>query len=179
MLLAGIVVTIAFILTSLTLSQVSSLERQSAAEQRDTIAEEWRFLHARLASNLEVAVTTDTTNDTFLSVSLPTIVATFRGLEAEKGYDAVIRLAGDGTMVNKTERSLVASGSYAAWDAQGLHHFNDPWDQVADGILWEQPCPDDEAPPAGCIAGILLFVHLTDGATTMEEVILFHVNRAS
>lgn len=180
MLLSGIVITIAFIMTSLTLSQVASLERTAAAEHRVSIAEEWRFLHQRLATNFDVAITPDTTNSTVENVIAPTIIATFRSIEAEKGYDTVIRLAAAGSSVNLTESQLRdppwTGANYNAWDVAGTHHFTEVWDTRDDGLLWENDCADPTGPSTGCIGGVLVFVHLTDGSTTIEEVLLFRVN---
>lgn len=178
MLLAGIVVTISFILTSLTLAQVSSLERQATKERTISIAEEWRFLHDRLGTNLEVAVAPESTNATFNATTIPTITATFRNIEAEKGFDTVIRLAGSNILANRTETTLVTAGNYAATDVLGTTAFTWPWDGVNDGILWTQPCEEPTAPAAGCIAGVLLYVHVSDGVNTIEEVMLFAVNQA-
>lgn len=176
MLLSGVVITIAFVLTALTLAQVSSLERAAASDRSSPLGEEWRFLHERLGTNLRVAVTSDLSNTTFVATTFPTIVATFRNIEAEKGYDTVIRLAGNESAVNKTERDLVSAALYNAHAVDGSVKFDWAWDYVGDGILWRKPCPDITAPAAGCIGGVLVYVYLSDGASSIEEVILFPVN---
>lgn len=175
MLLAGIVITIAFLLTSLTLSQVSSLERQAAAEKTTPLAAEWRFLHERLQTNLESAVPPDLALSTFKSTTFPIIASTFRNIEAEKGYDATLRLADSLAAYNMTETSLVSGGSYAAWSADGEFHFTAAYDGTSDGVLWYSTCPDTTH-VGGCIAGVLMFVEMTDATSTMSEVILFPVN---
>lgn len=177
MLIAGIVVTIAFLLTALTLTQVSSLQREAAAEKPTPLSAEWRFLRDRLATNLQAAVTADMNNVTFNGTTFPTIAATFRNIEAEKGYDTVIRLAGHWAATNKTEDSIVAAGAYGNWSYDGAAHYTWAYDGINDGILWQQPCPDSSAPAAGCITGVMAFVHITQGQSTMEEVILFPVNQ--
>lgn len=182
MLLAGIVITIAFLLTALTLSQVSSLEREAAGERATPLASEWRFLHSRVATNLESAVPPDLTVATFKSVTFPTIAATFRGIEAEKGYDAVLRLPDSLTRYNLTEQSVVkdVSGtlSYDVWSADGKFHFTAPFDGTYDGVIYYSTCPDTTV-VGGCIAGVLVFLHMTDTASTMSEVVVFSVNRPS
>ena len=186
MLLAGIVITIAFLLTSLTLSQVSSLERQAAAEKPTSLMAEWRFLHDRLGTNLESAVPPDLKLDTFKSTTFPTIAATFRNIEAEKGFDATLRLADDPAVYEKTEYELtedrtvgsLTSRYYNAWPSDGATHLLGPYDGLEDGVLWYSTCPDTEH-VGGCIAGVLVFVEMTDGTSTMSEVILFSVNRAA
>lgn len=178
MLLAGIIVTIAFVTTSLTLAQVSSLERQAASKTDSPLPAEWRFIRDRLESNLNVSINTETKNDTFHETILPAIAETFRNIQAEKGYDVVIRLAGVNGTFNKTELSLVDAGVYdSEYPINGPYVFDDAYDGYNDGILWENPCPDPVGPVGGCIAGILLFVHLTDGTSSIEEVILLAVNR--
>lgn len=180
MLLAGIIVTISFILTSLTLAQVSALERQAVNERTISLAEEWRFLHDRIGGNLEIAVSPETTNATFNDTIFPTLIATFRGIEMEKGFDTVIRLAGDKSMANRTETEILNAGNtnYDALAVDDSLTFSWPYDGVNDGIIWKQPCENAAAPAAGCIQGVLVFVHVTDGINTMEEVILYAVNRA-
>ena len=179
MLLSGIIVTISFILTSLTLAQVSSLERAATTEHPVNFAEEWRFIHDRLGANLEVAVSPETTNSTLLTTTFPTITATFRNIEAEKGFDTVIRLASADLLVNKTETDLLnaAATSYSAWDAAGTEQFTQAYDGSNDGILWMSSCTGGT--PTGCIGGLLVFVRLSDGINTMEEVLLVPVNADS
>jgi hypothetical protein len=180
MLLAGIILTIAFILTSLTLSQVASLEKEAAQEAPTPIIAEWRFLRDRLASNLQTAITPDTTIETYQVTIIPTIAATFRALAAEKGYDIVLRNASGGQFAGTgNEASLISGANYAAWSSNGTVHFThaaaeDP--DNADGAIWQATCPDSSG-PTGCISGVLLFLRLADGASSMEESILFAVNR--
>lgn len=179
MLLSGIIVTISFILTSLTLAQVSSLERAATTEHPVNFAEEWRFIHDRLGANLEVAVSPETTNATLLTTTFPTITATFRNIEAEKGFDTVIRLAGSTSYVNKTEVDIRngAGTSYSAWDANGDEQFTHGYDGTNDGIIWNTACTGGT--PTGCIAGLLVYVRISDGINTMEEVLLVSVNTDS
>jgi hypothetical protein len=177
MLLAGIVITIAFLLTSLTLSQVSSLERQAAAEKATPLAAEWRFLHDRLQTNLESAVPPDLSLSSFKSTTFPIIASTFRNIEAEKGYDATLRLADSLSRYNKSETSLVSGASYSAWAADGSYRFTGAYDGTSDGVLWYATCPDTTH-VGGCIVGVLMFVEMTDATGTMSEVILFPVNTA-
>jgi hypothetical protein len=177
MLLAGIIVTIAFILTALTLAQVSSLEREAAVERPSTISTEWRFLQDRIGANLNTSVPPLELNDTIANITFPAITATFRAAEAEKGYDVTMRLANATSAVNKTEASLVVAGSYDAWTVDGTLHFTQAADDKNDGILWKKPCPDETGSPNGCIAGLLVYLRVTDGISAMEEVLLYGVNR--
>jgi hypothetical protein len=182
LMLAGIVLTISFILTALTLSQVAALEKEAAQDAPSPIIGEWRFLHERLASNLRTAVTPETTTGSFESSVLPTLGATFRALAAEKGYDFVLRAAGDGRFAGTgNEASLfnAAGTHYANWTYDGAVHFThaialDP--DHDDGVVWEDPCPDASGPAAGCISGVYLFMRLADGSTSIEESVLFEVN---
>ena len=177
MLVAGIVVTIAFLMTALTLSQVASLEREAAAEKPLPISDEWRFLHDRLSANLQTAVTDDMSKDTFKNVTFPAIAATFRDVEAEKGYDAVFRLAGSG-VTSKSESDLVTAGTYnaKAWTTAGVQ-IPGATDGVNDGILMTMTgsCPNGAA--VNCIQGVYVFMHLSDGVASMDEVMLVAVDR--
>ena len=180
MLLSGIVITLAFLLTALTLSQVSSLERQAASEKATPLAAEWRFLRDRVATNLDSAVPADLRVDVFKSVTFPTIAATFRGIEAEKGYDAVLRLADSPTRYNLSEESILVNDGaggkkYEAWSADGSFHFTAAWDGTNDGVIHYATCPDETVVGA-CIAGVVVFLHMTDTSSTMSEVVVYAVN---
>jgi hypothetical protein len=181
LMLAGIVLTISFILTALTLSQVSALERAAAADEPSPLVAEWRFLHERLATNLRTAINPETDNLTFTSEILPTIAATFRSVEAEKGYDLIVRAAGGPAYAgNGNEASLTSGANYAATTYDGEVTFTHPYSTAAaleDGIIWQKPCADNSGPIAGCIGGIYLFVRLSDGETSLEESILYAVNQ--
>lgn len=188
MMLAGIVLTISFILTALTLSQVAALEREAAAQSPLPIVGEWRFLHERLASNLRTAIGPDLTIDAFLATTLPTVQATFRSVESEKGYDLVIRAAGGAAYAapgNEEDLILTAPDPdrYEAWTWDGRVRFqhavptNAPYSDRTDGVIWQQPCPDASGPAAGCISGVYLHVKLTDGASELSESMLFYANR--
>ncbi len=176
LILAGVVLTLAFIVTSLTLAEVSSLERQAANERTTPIIGEWRFLHERIATNLEVAIAPETTNETFEENLFPRIAATFRNVQEEKGYDTVLRLAG--SSFAESEFDLTNGTHYVnAYTTSGLLVTSDPWDGLDSGILWKTPCPDPSGPAAGCIVGVYLFVRLADPTSSMEETILFAVNQ--
>lgn len=188
MMLAGIVLTISFILTALTLSQVASLEREAAAQGPLPIVAEWRFLHDRLGSNLKTAIAPETTNNTLKTIVLPTVQATFRSVESEKGYDLTLRLAGGAAYATAgNEEDLIDTTPtpdvYKAWTWDGGVQFTDPIDVAApasereDGIIWQKPCPDPSGPAAGCISGVYVHVQLTDGTSTLSESILFAANR--
>lgn len=173
MLLSGIIVTIAFIMTALTLAQVSSLERQAATQTPTTISQEWRFIHERLRSNINTSYTPDLSNATFADVVFPAITETFRSVEAEKGYDAIIRLADSGLKVNKTETTM----TWPAYSIDGSQVTRTAEDDAYDGLIFAKPCRDAIGGPAnGCVNGVLVSVRLSDGVSTIEEVMLFAVN---
>lgn len=180
MLLAGIVVTIAFVTTALTLSQVSALERQAVTDATSSFAAEWRFIRDRLAASVNASVTPDMKNQTFLALTLPSIVATYRGVEAEKGFDVVIRPATTLAHYNKTELSLLdpplTGAAYKAYthDGQLVNWDKDP--DTSDGILWRAPCADATAPATGCISAVLLSIQMTDGVSQVSEVLLVATN---
>lgn len=181
MMLAGIVLTISFILTSLTLSQVASLEKEAAQEAPTAIIAEWRFLRERLASNVETAITPETTIQAYQTTIIPTLAATFRALTADKGYDIVLRNASDGHFAaTGNEASLIVGANYDAWTYDGAIHFTHAAAEDsdhADGVIWQATCPDTSGPASGCISGVYLFIRLADGTTSMEESVVFAVNR--
>lgn len=185
MMLAGIVLTISFILTALTLSQVSALEREAAAETRSPVTTEWRFLHERLGSNLKTAIGPETTIESFKTTILPTVQATFRSVESEKGYDLTIRQAGgalyaapgnEAQLCGPAPAVCVVGGNYNAWTWDGRVRFTHVVSgDVEDGILWQSPCPDTSV--AACIGGVYVHIRMTDGVATMDESVLFATNQ--
>lgn len=176
MILAGIILTLGFIITSLTLAQVSTLEREAAADRPSPLIQEWRFLHERLATNLNVSISEETSIATFKDSTLQRISATFRNVQAEKGYDTVIRLAND-TFAKSEHSELVVGGNYDAYTMAGTLVSTSPQDTDDDGLIWNDPCPIS-GPPSGCIVGVYLYIKLSDGSASVEETVLFRVNYA-
>lgn len=186
LMLAGIVLTISFILTALTLSQVSAMEREAAARTSSPILGEWRFLHDRLGPNLDTAIGAETDNPTFLQTILPTVQATFRSVFAEKGYDLVLRAAADaGVAPTGHEAQLVNSGQthYDAWSWDGAVRFDhpipaaSPHNSLTDGVIWHDTCPISGGVGGKCIVGVYIYVKMTDGTSSIEESILFAINQ--
>jgi hypothetical protein len=185
MLVSGIVITIAFLLTALTLSQVGSIERQAAADKPTSLAAEWRFLHDRLKSNLQTAVSPDTTNDTLINTTWPAVTATFRNIEAEKGYDLVLRIAGNTTSgvgsfnLSENLTGTTSAGVFAQYNAvsfDGTLTFNWVADGKDDGLIWKQHCLDQSGGDVWCVQGVLVAMHLSDSTTNIDEVVLLPVN---
>jgi hypothetical protein len=185
MLVSGIVITIAFLLTALTLSQVASIERQAAADKPTSLAAEWRFLHDRIKTNLQTAVSPDTTNDTLINTTWPAVAATFRNIEAEKGYDLVMRIAGNTTTgrgtFNMSENltGTTVAGVFTTYNAvsfDGTFTFNWAADGKDDGLLWKQHCLDQTVGDVWCVQGVLVAMHLSDATTNIDEVVLVPVN---
>lgn len=186
MLVAGIVITLAFLLTALTLSQVGGIERQAASDKPTSLAAEWRFLHDRLQTNLATAVAPDTSNDTFINTTWPAVAATFRNIEAEKGYDLVLRLAGNNTggvgLFNLTENmtgNSTGAGfqNYNATSFDGTVYFGFASDHVDDGVIWSPTCLDTSSGGGWCMQGVLVSMHLADASSSIDEVVLFAVNK--
>lgn len=173
--LAGIIITLAFIMTSMTLSQVASLERETAAQRPSPLAGEWRFLHERIGSALDVAVDESTTVGHFEETTMPRIISTFRSVQEEKGYDVIIRLVDGSASFDKSEADLIDGGNYDAWTADGRTHFDHAYDATPDGILVHPTCPLDGGIP--CIVGIYLYIRIQSPDAMIEEYILFAVNQ--
>lgn len=174
MLLSGIVLTIAFVLTALTLSQVSSIERAAAADQTSPVVGEWRFVHERLATNLRTAVDPDTKIDGFNNTTMPAISAAFRTIEAGKGFDTSLRIAFG------AERQLLnlAGTHYSVVSDDGRIAFTSAVDaNLDDGVIWQTPCPDPTGPIGGCLGGVIVDVYLSDGVSSVTERMVFGVNQ--
>ncbi|HVM45093.1 MAG TPA: hypothetical protein VM582_04080, partial [Candidatus Thermoplasmatota archaeon] len=175
-----------FILTALTLSQVAQLEREASGQRDSPIVAEWRFLHERLDSNLKTAVAPETSRDAFATIILPTVQATFRSVEAEKGYDLTLRLAGPAHFAQWGREANLHDGTqYNAWSWDGKVPFSHPTSEdpvLDDGIIWRTSPPSScpgaptSGPNAGCMVGVYLNVRLTDGVNTLQESILFATN---
>lgn len=180
MLLAGIILTIAFVTTALTLSQVTALEREAASDPSPEIAGEWRFIRDRLATNLEISVTPEMTASTLTATTIPGVASTFRTVAAEKGYDFVLRLASDPAYYPKSERDLLdppGSGpNYNALPVKGarLTHVRDA--SQTDGILWSAAGQCADTSVSTCIQAVLVYVKMSDGTSSMEETLLYRVN---
>lgn len=179
LLLAGIVITIAFVSTALTLSEVASLERQASTESSTSLAAEWRFIRDRLDANLNTSIAVDTEASTYTSVILPSIASAFRTVESEKGFDLVIRPATTTALYGASEASMLNPPNtgviYGATPYKGsAFTFAKDSDQT-DGIIWHSPC-DDPSIVGACIQGVVVYVKLSDGTAALNEVILYRVN---
>lgn len=163
-----------FVLTSLTLSKIASIEADVARDHRAPIVDEFDFIRSRTNSTMNTLVDTDTSNSSF-NESLSSLRSSFQDVENGKGYDVVIELAGSTTTAPETEEGLYvdASDQYQNVSFDGLRDFDgEPYDGVNDGILFYQGAGDSSAH----IKGFAAFLHLADHESRIEATVLFSVN---
>ncbi|MHB8603872.1 MAG: hypothetical protein ACYDCK_01350 [Thermoplasmatota archaeon] len=154
MMLAGIILILAFIVTALTLSQISDLEKQASQEQSSPLLNEYRAVRDKIGSTLADATGTGTDNGTFKS-TFKSIVAGLKGVEQAKGYDVVAFLAGSpanaGIRLNRTEWSFTDLGK-------------------PDNYTGGAPTPGSPAPESGAnIVSAKYTFHSSDNLVTFNE----------
>jgi len=181
LLLAGFVLVLAFVVTALTLSQVADLEKRATEDAGGALVSEYRFMHDRVGGTLQGAVGLSTDNDTLRDI-FASVVATFKNIEHEKGYDVSIVLAGDDAGVSRDEDFFVdlATGRFKAgtesWDG-ATDYSNVRYDLVNDGILWTKAGRCSTV-ANGCVSGVVVRIFLSDGVSTMDESVVYAVNVA-
>lgn len=173
LLLAGIILVLMFVVTSITLSEMSSIETDVAREHRAPIADEYDFVETRLNETMNSIVSESTTNSSF-NTTLDSLVGSFEGVQNSKGYDLVVELGGATTPAPKTEDPhFIDGGQYANVSFDGRRDFTGHnYDGVNDGILWYEEADDDE----GHIKGFVAYIYLADEASRIEGTVLFAVN---
>lgn len=174
LLLAGFILVIMFVLTSLTLSKIASIEADVARDHRAPVVDEFDFIRSRTNSTMNTLVDSDTSNSSF-NDSFSSLRSSFQDVENGKGYDLVLELAGSTTPAPKTEEGIYVDGSdlYQNVSFDGLRDFDgESYDGVNDGILWYQGAGDSSAH----IKGFAAFIHLSDHESRIEATVLFSVN---
>ncbi|HWG91158.1 MAG TPA: fibronectin type III domain-containing protein, partial [Candidatus Thermoplasmatota archaeon] len=170
LIVAGITLMLAFIVTSVTLSEVNSLESRSLQDRDNSFLNEYRFLHEKLASSLSTTVASDVDLTQFRS-EFATIEETLRILEAAKGYDVVLRI-GDTTSLSpgfKNELAFVnpTTGFYEDWSFDGANNLDHiPYDGTNDGVIRQ----------GSVIVGVVVNLRLSDGVRSVTESVLFPTN---
>lgn len=174
LLLAGFILVIMFVVTSLTLSKISSIEADVARDHQAPILDEFDFVRSRTNETMNSLVDTDTSNASF-NDSLSSLRSSFQDVENAKGYDLVLELAGSTTSAPATEEELYVDGSdeYQNVSFDGARDFDgEPYDGADDGILWYQEAGDS----SGHIKGFGAYIYLADHESRVESTVLFAVN---
>lgn len=109
LLLAGIILVLAFVTTALTLGQVAEIEKQATNDQQSPILAEYRFIREKAGSTMRDAVTGSTDNATFIA-TFESMAETFKRMAQEKGYDLLVYRAEAGIGLNRTEWSYTDFG---------------------------------------------------------------------
>lgn len=174
LLLAGFVLVMMFLVASLTLSKISSLEGDVAKAQKAPIVDEFDFVRSRTNDTMNSLVTTGMSNESF-NETLDTLRSSFSDVENTKGYDLVLELGGNTTPAPKTEAPhFIDGGTYANTSFDGVRNFSGHgWDGVSDGIFWYEESGDS----SGHIKGFAAYIYLADQRSRMEATVLFAVNK--
>lgn len=168
LLLSGIILALAFLITALTLNQVANMESQVSREQRAIIIDEFSFLREEINTTLSDLVTSSTSNSTF-NDTFDRMVFSIKSVERGHGYDLVVVKGAPGYATPATEEdNFTAEGKkYKGVSFDGHRNFTgEVYDGVNDGILWYD----------GEIKGVVVYIYISDEVASMEEVLLFPVN---
>ncbi len=174
LLLAGIILALAFLATTLTLNELSSIRSDVAQEQSSPIVNEFDFVRSKINSTLADLVVEDTTNSS-LNTTFSDMVDNIVRVENAKGYDALIAKGEPGQPVELNESDLLngAGTEYDMWSFDGIRDFTgEDYDGQDDGIIWYKE-PSDSS---GHIKGIVVYIYLADQATRMDETIVYALN---
>lgn len=174
LLLAGFILVIMFVTTSLTLSKIASIQGDVATAHQSRVIDEFAFIRSRTNETMNSLVDTDTTNSSF-NDSLASLRSSFEDVESSKGYDLVLELAGSTTPAPMTEEGIYVDGSdqYQNVSFDGVRDFDgENYDGVNDGIFWYQGAGDSSAH----IKGFAAFIYLADHRSRIQSTVLFAVN---
>lgn len=167
LLLAGFVLVMMFVVTSITLSEISSIEAGVSRSQSAPVLDEFSFIRAQTNETMRSLVTSDTTNSSF-NDTFDGVEDSFAAVENSKGYDLVMALGGGSTIAPSTEaEDFAGGGHYDHVSFDGVRAFCEAdYDGVNDGIIWF----DDE------IKGFVAYIYLSDHESQMESTVLFATN---
>jgi photosystem II stability/assembly factor-like uncharacterized protein len=170
LLLAGFILIMMFVVTSLTLSKISNIEADVAGEHQAPVTDEFDFIRSRLNETMNSLVDTGTTNSSF-NETFSSLRGSFSDVENSKGYDLVLELAGSTTPAPQKE-----SGPFVDPDGYQNVSFDGerdlvckPYDGVNDGIIHAE----------GFIQGFVAYIYLADNYQRVESTTLFAVNTGS
>lgn len=188
MMLSGVILVIAFVITALTLAEIRNIEQGVVQSQQNRIWEEYRQLRDRIASALFEATENLTVNASFLS-SFNATMKNFANIELTKGHDFYAELAANGSrLAPKTEYAnftcLFVHGenrcasngmwrNYTGWSYNGTTNLsakNWPFDGRSDGIVF------GNASGESAIRGAIVYLYLADYQSRFEETLVIALN---
>lgn len=174
LLLAGIILALAFLATTLTLNELSSIRADVAAEQDAPIVGEFSFVRDKINTTLGDVVLEDTTNSS-LNGTFSDMAKNIIRVENAKGYDVIVAKGRPGAPVALNESDFLdgAGTSYDGRSYDGVRNFTgQPYDGVDDGIIWYKEPSDTQ----GHVKGLVVYLYLADQRSVMEETILYALN---
>lgn len=166
MMLAGVILTSAFVTLALLPMEISDLERTAASElQRAPWVDDWREIRLRLVVELPRGASYARTADDFQDRTLPKIFDTYKEVLASRALH--------GTLVIDADAETAAHDAFAydAWTVTG-QHLEIPYDGTDDGLIWDASCQPPEDGTAGCFIGVLLRIEAGDETMNIAETIL-------
>lgn len=163
LLLAGIMLVIAFIGAALVFAEINALERRSATASASTqLSTEYREVRERFLSVVNNAVTSTTTNDT-LEDTVSSAANSISKVEITRGFDFVAVLAGGGNLAAKSELNITnaTQTGYQVFSYNGTY-IDGPYDGVNDGIIYFD----------GRIKASVLFMSMASRAARVDETVI-------
>ncbi|HVL87511.1 MAG TPA: hypothetical protein VM681_05850 [Candidatus Thermoplasmatota archaeon] len=184
MMLSGVLLVVAFVLTALTLAEIRHLEQETTKATEPGLSHEFRFLRDKVATTLRDVTGEHTTDLSFL-VAFNSTAITVREIANGKGYQLHLELAGNESVLapkreydhytcraaNVDGGRCTAStiGNYTATAYNGAAVYDArPYDGASDGIVHDSPTPT--------IRAVIVFFHMSDPANSFEEMLVIPLN---
>ncbi|MBI4393523.1 MAG: hypothetical protein HY556_06980 [Euryarchaeota archaeon] len=163
LLLAGILLVVAFIGAAMVFAEINALEKRaqnpSASSQ---LSKEYREIRERFVAVVYNAVTSTTTNDTLKS-TVSSSANSIAKVEIGRGFDFVALLATGSSIAPKSELNVTNSTQtgYEVFAYNGTY-ITGPYDGVNDGIMYF----------GGRIKGAVLFLSMSSRSARVDETLV-------
>lgn len=168
MLLGGVVLVSAFLLTIGVGVEVNGLERNAVAHSGGEFPlHAWRELRVLIENETRSTTHNSTNAEEFRAAGFPRLAELYESVLTDHN------LNGDVSLWVEGEADLHDGTSYDAWSHDGAFQFTESYYGSDDGILQTSPCPAELGDAADCIIGVLLRFEVTEHDHDMAEPILF------
>ena len=168
LILAGIILTLAFLLTAITISEIEAEKANVVRDTQDSLRDEFSYLRREFGSTLNASLPAGATDATFRATFNDT-KATYATLESSRGFEFHASLAGNDTIAPKTEWANFTRASntlYRATSHEGAKSFDSfAYDGASDGIIHGD----------GGIQGAIVYLLLADASASYGEVLVYDV----
>lgn len=169
--LAGLVLVLAFLSTGFAWVQVHSLEASAMLEPSASrlASHDWGVTRLVLVDEVPVMVPATLTPTGLDDGAVANLSSTFAA------WLQIYGQVGHASLGVGQESQLLANGNYDAWSVDGARRYTHMYDGIDDGALWRSPCPASSE-VAGCIVGVLLVLEVIDVDYTLSEPVLYTTN---